>query len=96
MREKLQDRQIKMEGDIKIRMNLTQARLAMNKLMLIARLKLTKGPLFIVNLIEIIKQTKEIFINEIKQGKEVRIPDKLTIKYNVENKTQLTDMPLSL
>ena len=66
----------------------------MNKLLLIIRLKLTVGPLYIVALLEIIKMTKIIFINELKSGNEVCIPDRLLLNYS--KKDQQPQLPLSL
>lgn len=51
---------------------------------MIARLKLTVGPLYIVTLIEIMKIIKKIFVFEIILGKEIRIPDKLMM-YQTKN-----------
>lgn len=67
---------------MKTNIDITESKITMNKLLMIARLKLTVGPLYIVTLIEIIRKTKVIFISEIQCGREVRIPDKLNIKYS--------------
>ena len=75
-------RKKKMMGDLRAVIKITESKVVINKLKMIAMLKLTAGPLYIVTLIEIIKKTKDIFINELIMGREVRIPDKLTIKYN--------------
>lgn len=82
--------------NVRINIDITESRLMMNKLLLIARLKLTKGPLYVANLIEIIKMAKKIFVSEIQQGKEVRIPDKMTIKWQDEHGQMLSDLPQSL
>ena len=60
---------------------------------MIARLKLTVGPLYIVTLIEILKVVKKIFVYEVILGKEIRIPDKLMIN---QTKDCSKDLPLSL
>ena len=82
-----------MTGDLRARMKITESKVVINKLKMIAMLKLTAGPLYIVTLIEIIKKTKDIFINELIMGREVRIPDKLTIKYSQDKKGQMNDLP---
>jgi len=68
----------------------------MNKLVLITKLKLTIGPLYIITLIQIIKKAKIIFINELKLGKQVRIPHYLMIKYTKDSKNIAEGMPFSL
>ena len=62
--------------------------------MLIKKLDFTKGPLYLIVLIWLIKLAKIIFISEIKQGREIRIPDELTLKFH-ENEQQL-ELPQSL
>ena len=61
----------------RIKIDVTDWKFMLNKLFMIARLKLTVGPLYIVTLIEIMKVIKKIFVFEIILGKEIRIPDKL-------------------
>lgn len=61
------------------KIDITDLKYMLNKLLMIARLKLTVGPLYIVTLIEILKIVKKTFIFEVILGKEIRIPDKLMI-----------------
>ena len=63
------------------KIDITESKITRAKLLMIAGLKLTIGPLYIVTLIEIIRLTKKIFITEIQQEKEIRIPDKLCITH---------------
>lgn len=74
------------KGDMRANVTITESKYIVNKLKMIARLKMVKGPLYIVTIIEIIKKSKQIFINELVMGREVRVPDKLTIKYSNETK----------
>lgn len=77
----------------RIKADTTDLKYQLNKLQMIARLKLTVGPLYIVTLIEISKALKSIFVNEITLGREIRIPDKLIL---LSSKSDCNDLPLSL
>lgn len=70
-----------MKGDLRAYVNIIESKMSLSKLDMIIRLKLTDGPLYVVTLLNIIKQAKLLFVNELKLGREIRIPNSLTIKY---------------
>ena len=49
---------------------------------MILKLQLAQGLLYNVILLELIKRTKKLFIDELIMNKEVRIPKMLTIKFS--------------
>lgn len=51
-----------------------------NKLKLVLKLRLVRGPPFIILMMEIIKQIKRMFLLELESGKEVLIPERLVME----------------
>lgn len=51
----------------------------LNRVRMMLKLNLAKGPAFVLCLLKIINLIKEIFILDIEQGMEVRIPSELNM-----------------
>ena len=51
----------------------------LNRVRMMLKLSLAKGPAFVLCLLKIINLIKEIFILDIEQGMEVRIPSELNM-----------------
>ena len=63
------------------RIQLTDQKCQLNKMMLLIRLRLVSGPLFVYVLLECIKVSKQILIIELETGKEAIIPRNLGLKH---------------
>ena len=54
---------------------------AYTKIMLLIKLRVLQGPLFIYSMLECIRIKKQIFILELEQGREVCVPYHLSVKH---------------
>ena len=52
--------------------------MCLNKLQLMKRLDLMKGPLYIIGILESIRLTRQIFIKELQKGVETLIPPRIS------------------
>lgn len=72
-RKKLMDNELK-RALLKQNVDITEIKIHINKLLMITRLQLVAGPVYIMALLELIKFVKLSFSLEIEQGKETPIP----------------------